>query len=41
MSILVGAGLEYTENIDDADMILINTCSIRENAEQKVMNRLK
>ena len=31
---------DITQNINDADAIFINTCSIRDNAEQKVLNRL-
>jgi tRNA-2-methylthio-N6-dimethylallyladenosine synthase len=34
-------GFETTQEIKDADLILINTCSIRENAEQKVLSRLQ
>ena len=40
-SILGMAGYELTEEIADADAILLNTCSIRENAEQKIVNRLQ
>lgn len=39
-SILSDQGYQTTRNIDDADVILLNTCSIRENAEQRVRNRL-
>lgn len=39
-SILTDQGYQTTHNIDDADVILLNTCSIRENAEQRVRNRL-
>ena len=39
-SILTDQGYQTTRNIDDADVILLNTCSIRENAEQRVRNRL-
>lgn len=30
----------YCDNISDADVILINTCSVRDHAEQKIWNRL-
>lgn len=39
-SILIGQGFTTTQNQDDADVVLINTCSIRDNAEQRVRNRL-
>lgn len=39
-SILGMAGYTLTDDITDADAILLNTCSIRDNAEQKVVNRL-
>jgi len=39
-AILRSAGYEQTEEIDEAGLILINTCSIRENAEQRIWNRL-
>ena len=39
-SIFSSQGYQTTRNIDDADVILLNTCSIRENAEQRVRNRL-
>ena len=39
-SILSQDGYETTRNMDEADVILLNTCSIRENAEQRVRNRL-
>ena len=32
---------QLTETLEDADIVLLNTCSIRDNAEQKVQNRLK
>jgi len=41
VSILAGSGYEPTENINDAGLILINTCSIRDNAEQRIWGRLK
>jgi tRNA-2-methylthio-N6-dimethylallyladenosine synthase len=41
VSILSDAGFETTEEIDNAALILINTCSIRDNAEQRIWSRLK
>lgn len=34
------AGYETTENADEAAAVLLNTCSIRDNAEQKIFSRL-
>ncbi len=39
-SIMTKEGYETTRNMDEADVVLINTCSIRENAETRVRNRL-
>lgn len=39
-SVMKMAGYDTTENLDLADAIFINTCSIRDNAEQKIFNRL-
>ena len=39
-SIMSNEGYHTTRNLDEADVILINTCSIRENAETRVRNRL-
>lgn len=39
-SVMEMAGYSVTDNIDDADAILLNTCSIRDNAEQKIISRL-
>lgn len=36
----VAQGLESTDNIEDADVILLNTCSVREKAEEKVFSDL-
>jgi len=41
VSILSNAGYSLTQSIDDAGLILINTCSIRDNAEQRIWGRLK
>ena len=40
-SIMQMDGFELTDNINEADAIFVNTCSIRDNAEQRVINRLK
>ena len=40
-SIMKMAGYDTCESIDDADAVFINTCSVRDNAEQKVINRLE
>lgn len=39
-TILTENGYNTTSNEEDADIILINTCSIRENAEQRIRHRL-
>ena len=41
ISILKEAGFYLTESIEEAGLILINTCSIRDNAEQRIWGRLK
>jgi tRNA-2-methylthio-N6-dimethylallyladenosine synthase len=40
-SILKDSGFSSTENIKEASLILINTCSIRDNAEQRIWGRLR
>ncbi len=40
-SILQGEGYGATKNLEDANLIFLNTCSIREKAEQTVRNRLQ
>lgn len=40
-SVMQMAGYEMTEEIQDADAIFVNTCSVRDNAEQKVLGRLQ
>jgi tRNA-2-methylthio-N6-dimethylallyladenosine synthase len=40
-SILVEQGYGPTSRIDEADLVLLNTCSIREKAEQTIRNRLQ
>jgi tRNA-2-methylthio-N6-dimethylallyladenosine synthase len=41
VSILKDTGFERTETINEAGVILINTCSIRENAEKRIWTRLE
>ena len=40
-SILSKDGYETTSNVEEADLVLLNTCSIRDKAEQTVRKRLK
>ncbi len=40
-SVMGMAGYEPVETVEDADAVLLNTCSIRDNAEQKVIGRLQ
>ena len=40
MGILNGHGYNLTKEINDADVVLLNTCSIRDNAEQRIYGRL-
>lgn len=40
-SIMQMAGYAQTEHADDADAIFLNTCSVRDNAEQRVLNRIE
>ena len=40
-SIMEMDGFELTENIGEANAVFVNTCSVRDNAEQKVIHRLK
>ena len=40
-SVMKMAGYDVCENEDEADAIFLNTCSIRENAENKIYNRLE
>src|SRR5574344_735496 len=40
LSILGNEGYELTTDINEADLILVNTCSIRDNAEQRVKSKL-
>ncbi|HSD63532.1 MAG TPA: tRNA (N6-isopentenyl adenosine(37)-C2)-methylthiotransferase MiaB [Ignavibacteriaceae bacterium] len=40
MGILQKNGFSITKSVDDADVVLLNTCSVRENAEQRIYGRL-
>ena len=40
-SVMKMAGYEPTENFDEADAVFLNTCSVRENAELKIIHRLE
>ena len=40
-SVMQMAGYETVENIDEADAVFLNTCSVRENAENKIYHRLE
>ena len=40
-SVMQMAGYETIEHIDEADAVLLNTCSVRDNAEQKIYRRLE
>ena len=40
-SVMKMAGYETCDSLEQADAILLNTCSVRENAENKIFNRLE
>lgn len=40
-SVMKMAGYDICDSIDEADAVFLNTCSVRENAEQKIINRLE
>ncbi len=40
-SVMRMAGYETCETLDEADAVFLNTCSVRGNAEQKIINRLE
>ncbi|CCZ06784.1 tRNA (N6-isopentenyl adenosine(37)-C2)-methylthiotransferase MiaB [uncultured Culturomica sp.] len=40
-AILTAKGFEHTKDKNEADIILVNTCSVRENAEQRVRGRIQ
>ena len=40
-AVMATAGYETADSVDEADAVLLNTCSIRDNAEQKIFGRLQ
>ena len=40
-SVMKMAGYEPCESLDEADAVFLNTCSVRDNAEQKIIHRLE
>ena len=40
-SVMQMAGYETCESVDEADAVFLNTCSVRDNAEQKIYRRLE
>ncbi len=40
-SVMQMAGYETTDRLEEADAVFLNTCSVRENAEQKIYHRLE
>ena len=40
VSLMQDEGYFYTDRVEEADIVLVNTCSIRDNAEQRVWGRL-
>ncbi len=40
-SVMQTDGYELTQNIEEADAVFVNTCSVRDNAEQRVVGRLQ
>ena len=40
-SVMQMAGYSVADTLEEADAVFMNTCSIRDNAEQKILNRLE
>jgi tRNA-2-methylthio-N6-dimethylallyladenosine synthase len=40
-SVMKMAGYDVCESVDEADAVFLNTCSVRENADNKIYNRLE
>ena len=41
LSILQDVGYRLSSHIEDADVVLVNTCSVRDNAEQRIWSRMR
>ncbi len=41
MSVMIDAGFAVCDRPEDADVLFINTCAVRDNAEQRIRNRLQ
>ena len=40
VAVMQEAGFVYTDSLDEADVVVVNTCAIRDNAEQRIWGRL-
>ena len=40
-SVMKMAGYEMCDSVEEADAVFLNTCSVRDNAEQKIYHRLE
>ena len=40
VALMVANGYERTEKVEDADLVVLNTCSIREKSQEKVFSEL-
>lgn len=41
LSVMLDNGYGYTDDLNQADLVFLNTCAVRDNAEQKIRNRLQ
>jgi tRNA-2-methylthio-N6-dimethylallyladenosine synthase len=41
MAVMLDEGYAITDQLEDADVIFVNTCAVRDNAEKKIRNRLQ
>jgi len=40
-AVLTNCGWKYVENMDDADVVIFDTCSVRQKSEDKITGKLK